>query len=146
MTELVEKLKVVLASTFAFYLKTHNFHWNVEGPNFPQYHEFLGELYQEIFEAIDPIAEQIRTLDSYTPGALSRFQQLSVVLDELNIPSANAMFTKLHQDNQKVIETLVDGYKQAEADQKYGLANFLQDRIDKHEKIGWKLRSTIKGV
>ena len=72
MEELINKMKVVLASSFAFYLKAHNFHWNVEGVNFPQYHEFFGNLYEEVHSAIDKIAEEIRALDAYAPGSLKR--------------------------------------------------------------------------
>ena len=73
MKELIEQMKVSLASVFALYLKTHNFHFNVEGPNFPQYHDFLGDMYEEIFDSFDPMAEELRTLQSYVPASFSRF-------------------------------------------------------------------------
>jgi starvation-inducible DNA-binding protein len=71
MMELVEALKKAQATTFALYLKAHNFHWNVEGPDFAQYHSFLGDFYEEVFGAVDTIAELIRTLDAYAPGSVS---------------------------------------------------------------------------
>ena len=86
MDTLVEMMRKVLADTFAMYLKAHNYHWNVEGPNFPQYHEFFGNLYEELHGAIDPIAEQIRALDAYAPGSFSRYMELSDIQDELNVP------------------------------------------------------------
>jgi len=144
MNDLIEQMKVTLASTFAFYLKTHGFHWNVEGANFPQYHEFLGNLYEEVFGAVDPIAEHLRTLNSYAPASFARYSELSIVKDEVNIPSAMSMMTKLTTDNAALIEQLNKTQAFAEKNKKMGLANFLQDRIDAHEKHGWMLRSITK--
>jgi len=144
MNDLIEQMKVTLASTFAFYLKTHGFHWNVEGANFPQYHEFLGNLYEEVFGAVDPIAEHLRTLNSYAPASFARYSELSIVKDEVNIPSAMSMMTKLTTDNAALIEQLNKTQALAEKNKKMGLANFLQDRIDAHEKHGWMLRSITK--
>jgi starvation-inducible DNA-binding protein len=144
MDNLIQEMKVTLASTFVFYLKAHGFHWNVEGANFPQYHEFLGDLWEETFGAVDPIAEHLRTLDAYAPASLSRYSELSVVKEEMNIPSAMAMMTKLTGDNATLIEQLTKTQSLAESNKKMGLANFLQDRIAAHEKHGWMLRSIIK--
>jgi len=145
MNELIQEMKVSLASTFTFYLKAHGFHWNVEGPNFPQYHEFLGDLWEEAFGAVDPLAEHLRTLDAYAPASLGRYTELSIVKDEINIPAAISMMSKLRNDNQALIEQLTKTQKLAEQNKKMGLANFLQDRIDAHEKHGWMLRSITKG-
>jgi len=144
MNELIQQMKVVLASSFALYLKTHNFHWNIEGPNFPQYHDFLNNLYNEIWLAVDSIAEHIRTLDAYAPGSLGRYSQLSVVDDQLNIPSAKAMLAELESDNIKLISELNKALRLAETANKHGLANFIQDRIDIHEKHRWMLKATGK--
>lgn len=144
MPELIQQMKVVLASTFAAYLKAHNFHWNVEGADFPQYHDFFGDLYEELWGAVDGIAEQIRTLDSYAPGSLGRFAQLSVVDDQINIPSAKAMAAELSSDNVKLLAELSKAYRMAESNGKLGLSNFLQDRLTAHEKHGWMLRSMVK--
>jgi starvation-inducible DNA-binding protein len=144
MEQLLQQMKVVLASTFAFYLKAHNFHWNVEGPDFAQYHEFLGNLYEEAFGAVDPIAEHIRALNSYAPGSLTRFAQLSVIDDQINIPNALKMIKELEMDNNKLKDELTKAYKLAETANEAGLSNFLQDRIDIHAKHGWMLRSIGK--
>jgi starvation-inducible DNA-binding protein len=144
MNDLIEQMKVTLASTFAFYLKAHGFHWNVEGLNFPQYHEFLGNLYEEVFGAVDPIAEHLRTLESYAPASFARYTDLSIVKDELNIPSAMTMMVKLKDDNQMIIDQLSKTQKLAESNDKMGIANFLQDRMAAHEKHGWMLRSITK--
>jgi starvation-inducible DNA-binding protein len=144
MDELIEQMKVTLASTFAFYLKAHGFHWNVEGANFPQYHEFLGNLYEEVFGAVDPIAEHLRTLNSFAPASFARYTDLSIIKDELNIPPAMSMMVKLKDDNAQLIEQLNKTQVLADSNKKMGLANFLQDRIDAHEKHGWMLRSITK--
>jgi starvation-inducible DNA-binding protein len=144
MNDLIEQMKVSLASTFAFYLKAHGFHWNVEGANFTQYHEFLGGLWEEAFGAVDPLAEHLRTLESYAPASFARYTDLSIVKDELNIPPAMSMMTKLLADNTALIEQLTKTQALAEKEKKMGLANFLQDRIDAHEKHGWMLRSITK--
>lgn len=144
MEELVEKMKVVLADTFAMYLKAHMFHWNVTGSNFNEMHAFFGGIYNELWLATDLIAEQIRTLDAYAPGSFTRFGQLATVEDETSIPAAMAMVSKLKDDNDKVMETLKAAYLEAEKQKVYGLANFLQDRIDVHAKHGWMLKSTLK--
>ena len=142
--DLVEALKKAQATTFALYLKAHNFHWNVEGPNFAQYHSFLGDLYDEVFDAVDTIAELIRTLQAYAPGSLSRFQQLSTIEDELTVPTGLVMMARLYADNQRVLATLIDAYRIAESQGKFGISNALQDRITAHEKHGWQLRSFTK--
>ena len=144
MDELPQQMKVCLASTFSFYLKAHNFHWNVEGPNFNDHHAFFGDLYAELWASVDVFAEQIRALDAYSPGSLSRFSELSVVQDQTNVPSSRAMFIELLADNQKILVELEKAFKLAEKNNKLGLSNFLQDRIDIHNKHGWMLKATSK--
>jgi starvation-inducible DNA-binding protein len=117
----------------------------VEGPNFPQYHSFLDGLYNEVWEAVDSIAEHIRTLDAYAPGSLSRYQQLSVIDDQINIPSAIKMIKELELDNTRLIDELRKAQTMAETEKCIGLANFLQDRVDIHFKHGWMLKSITKG-
>ena len=145
MEQLVEALKKALASSFAFYLKAHNYHWNVEGANFSEYHAFLGELYAEVWGAVDLIAEHIRTLDAYVPGSFTRFQQMSSVEDELSVPTGRMMMAKLLVDNQRVLADLQAAHALAEQANKRGIVNFLEDRIDIHEKHAWMLRSFTKG-
>ena len=144
METLVEMMKKVLADTFAMYLKSHNYHWNVEGSNFPQYHEFFGNLYEELHGAVDPIAEHIRALDAYAPGSLSRFMELTEIQDELNVPLDTDMARKLLSDNQIVMNTLNMTFKLAEQFDQQGLMDFLAGRIDTHSKHAWMLRSISK--
>ena len=145
MDELIKEMKVALATVFAFYLKTHYFHWNVEGPNFPQYHTFFGNLYEEIYGSIDQYAEEIRALGSYAPGSLERYKELSKVEDELNIPNSMTMIRELMLDNERIIGMLETINKLANENTKSGLSNFIEDRIDNHNKHAWMLRAISKG-
>jgi len=144
MDDLIQQMKVCLASTFAFALKAQNFHWNVEGPNFPQYHELFAKVYGDAFGAVDDIAEQIRTLNAYAPGSMSRFSTLSIVDEQLNIPEARKMVLELESDNKNLISLLEKTYAMAEKYNRLAISNFLQDRIQAHEKQGWQLRATSK--
>ena len=144
METLIEMMRKVLADTYAFQLKAHNYHWNVEGPDFPQYHKFLGKLYEEVFDAVDPIAEEIRALDAYVPGSFSRFLELTEIEDELSIPNGVEMARRLMVDNQKVIMTLDMAFKLADELDQQGLADFIAGRLDAHKKHGWMLRSITK--
>ena len=144
METLIEIMRKVLADTFAMYLKAHNYHWNVEGPNFPQYHEFFGNLYEELHDAVDPIAEEIRSLDAYAPGSFSRFLELTEIEDETNVPMSREMALKLLRDNDTVLNTLNVAFKLADQFDRQGLADFLAGRIDVHNKHAWMLRSITK--
>jgi starvation-inducible DNA-binding protein len=145
MDSLIEAMKKYLATNFSFYLKIHQFHWNVEGPNFPQYHDFLGDLYNEVWAASDDIAEHIRAINAYAPGSYKDFKQMTMIEDqtELKVDSAQ-MMSILYSDNQTVMEAIKIAYKAAEFNNEIGLANYLQDRMDIHKKHGWMLRSTLK--
>ena len=109
MEQLIQQLKVILGTNFALYLKSHNYHWNIEGSNFPQYHDFLNTFYTEVFAQTDPIAEHIRYLNSYAPGSFSRFLELSAVDEATTVPDANTMFITLKDDNEKYIMQLRAG-------------------------------------
>ena len=144
MSQLGDALRIALADTFCLYLKTHFYHFNVEGEDFYQYHKFFNDLYEELQDAFDAIGEHIRALNEYTPASLSRFTDLTNISDGIMIPSAVEMARNLLEDNNKVIETLKNAYTLAESEGEVGLANFLQDRIDIHKKHGWMLRASIK--
>ena len=141
---LSDNLKVLLASVNSLSIKAQNFHWNVEGDNFPQYHEFFGNFYEEVYSAVDKIAEYIRTLDSYAPGSLTRYAELTIIEDQTKIPRPNLMFAELLSDNGKMIDLLNGCFSSAEDENKQGIANFIAERLDAHEKHGWMLRSILK--
>lgn len=144
MSDLGNSMKVVLADTFGMFLKTWNFHWNVEGPNFAEYHKLFGDIYEELFGAVDAVAEQIRSLDEYSPGSYARFKELTTVEDEVKIPTATVMIEKLLATNDQVIDSLNKAMEQAKIANNEGIVNFLGGRLEVHGKHGWFLRATSK--
>ena len=144
MEQLIEQLKVILGTNFALYLKSHGFHWNIEGANFPQYHDFINGFYNEVWNQNDLIAEHIRQLDSYAPGSLERMLELADLEESQNIPIALAMMTELKRDNDRFIVHLRAGIVAAEQADEPAIGNFLQDLLGAHQKKAWMLRSIIK--
>ena len=141
--QLIEALKKVLADSFAFRLKAQYYHWNIEGPDFPQYHALLGDLYSSVDEGVDMIAEHIRTLNAYAPGSFGRYKELTTIEDENTLPTAIEMLVRLENDNRTVIQSYNEAHTFAEQFKKNGIVNFIEERIDFHEKQGWMLRSII---
>jgi starvation-inducible DNA-binding protein len=144
MEQLIQQLKVILGTTFGLYFKAHSYHWNVEGPDFAQYHKFLGKFYESVYGNVDLIAEKIRMLDSYAPTSLSRMVELSDVPETDSIPSALAMLADLKKDNDKFIIHLRAGIVAADQAGEPAISNFLQEILDQHQKQAWMLRSIIK--
>lgn len=141
---LVEKAKVALADTFVFYMKAHSYHWNIIGPDFPQLHDFFGELYEELHNAIDVLAEEIRMLDSFAPSTLSRMIQLSTITEDEKIPVPQTMIKNLYDANDKVADTIRECYRLSEQAGEFGFSNILQDRLSAHAKHKWMLRSLLQ--
>jgi len=144
MANLMDAMKVYLATNFSFYLKLHFFHWNIEGSDFPQYHGFLDTLYNEVWEAHDAIAEHIRAIQGYAPGSLSRYSDLTLIADQVDPIPAQDMIKMALADNDTVLRAIRAAYDAANAADEIGLSNFLQDRTDIHKKHGWMLRATSK--
>jgi starvation-inducible DNA-binding protein len=141
---LADNLKILLGSVYGFSIKVQYFHWNVEGDNFPQYHDFFANLYEEVYASVDKIAEYIRTLDVYSPGSFTRFQELSIIQDQLKVPRAELMFEELYSDNEQLIGLLNECFASATEENKQGIANFIAERLDAHEKHQWMIRSILK--
>jgi starvation-inducible DNA-binding protein len=138
---LAERMKVVLATAYSFALKAQNYHWNVVGPNFVEYHEFFQEIYEQVHQDVDNYAEQIRILGMFAPGSLSRFAELSRINDELAIPKSSRMIVNLLKDNEIFIAMLKSVHSASEEAKSPGLAALLEERIQYHEKLGWMLYS-----
>jgi len=143
MNDLIEQLKMAFANTYAFYLKAQNYHWNVEGPLFPMYHDFFGDLYAEVGGSIDPFAEQIRAQGAYAPGAFSRFIELSNIQDETLIVPASDMLKNLYADNFSVYTSIKAARDLADTYGESGLVNFLEGRLDAHKKHEWMLKASL---
>jgi starvation-inducible DNA-binding protein len=140
---LAERLKVVLATAHAFALKAQNYHWNVTGPHFVEYHKFFQEIYEQVHDDVDSYAEFIRILGMFAPGSLSRFSELSRVKDELSIPVASAMIDRLAKDNTTMIGLLKSMHSAATEAKNFALTSFIEERLQYHEKLAWMLASLL---
>ena len=145
MEELQKASKVAFATTFSFYLKAHNFHWNVEGIHFKELHDLFGVIYEEVYGSIDTFAEQIRSMNTYVPASFQRFSMLTQIDDETSILPPEAMITELFEDNEKIIKILKLVFQESENNGEYGFSDFIAGRIDAHRKHGWMLRASAKG-
>jgi starvation-inducible DNA-binding protein len=145
MDDLYSASKIAFASTFSFYLKAHNFHWNVEGSDFLEYHDLFGKIYDEVYESIDNFAEKMRGVGTYVPASLSRFNMLTQIQDETEVIPKDQMVIELLSDNEKLIKILKMVYDIAESQGEHGFSSFLADRMDAHRKHSWMLRASTKG-
>ena len=141
---LSDNLKVLLASTQIFAIKSQNFHWNIEGSDFPQYHEFFDTLYGDVSGTIDRIAEYIRILGHYTPGSLTRYAELSIIQDQTKIPRASLMFQETLTDIDRMLELIIPMFDEATNEKQQGIANFLAELQDLYGKKAWFIRSILK--
>jgi len=141
---LSDNLKILLASTQSFAIKSQNFHWNIEGSDFPQYHAFYDTLYQDVNDTIDKIAEYIRVLGAYTPGSLTRYSELSIIQDQTKIPRAELMFAESLQDCEAMIQVVVQMFDQASQERQQGIANYMAELQDLYGKKAWFIRSILK--
>ena len=144
MDELIRAMKIAYSTEFAFYLKAHFFHFNVEGSDFLEYHDLFGKIYKEVFDSIDPFGENIRKLGSYTPASFARLSMLSQIDDETQVPPKEAMVAELLEDSGKIVRVLKLVYDLAEREGKHGLSNFLAERMDAHDKHAWMMRASLK--
>jgi starvation-inducible DNA-binding protein len=147
MNDLVAALKVVHANTFVMYFKTHAFHWNIEGKNFPQYHDFFGDLYTDLFGAVDPLAEEIRALGEYAPMSLTELYSSCTLIENNSLLGdvLQEMLNSLLVDNNEVINSLNKLFTLANDANEQGLADLVAGRIDIHKKHAWMLRASLKG-
>lgn len=140
----VETLNKVLAESYAFYLKTHFFHWNVTGRDFYEYHTFFENIYSEVYGAVDGIAEHIRTEDGIAYGSFVQYESLSGIRGATAVPSSiGEMLSTLYADNDILIASLNEAFAAAQAANKQGLMNFLADRLDQHAKHRWFLKASM---
>ena len=141
---LADSLKTLLATNFAYYLKAHQFHWNVEGPDFSEYHAFFQGIYEDAYSAVDPIAEYIRYLGEYAPGSLERFTELTEISGQTKIPRARLMLEELKANNDQMIELLNRCFAEANDANEQGIAIFIAERLSAHGKYRWQLTSFLK--
>jgi starvation-inducible DNA-binding protein len=140
----IKNMQALFASEFAFYLKAANFHWNVEGSDFYEYHLIFERIYTEVYESIDDFAEELRSLKSYAPASLGILNELSMVAGQDQVPQPQSMAQELLVDSDMLAEMFRQGFDTAEQFGDHGFSNFLADRQDAHKKHSWMLRSTLK--
>ena len=144
---LADALKTLLATEYAFSIKAQLFHWNVEGVEFPQYHAFFGEMYDDVYGAVDPLAENIRKLDAYAPRTLEEMWNHKTVTEASeDMVELKDVLTDIKKTNQEVIASLNKVFSLGMKANKQGLCNFIADRLDTHEKHGWMLRASMKDI
>jgi starvation-inducible DNA-binding protein len=142
--KVVESLSTVLADAYMLYLKTHNFHWNVTGPMFSALHVMFEEQYTEQWNALDDIAERIRSLGHFAPATYKRYAELSSITEEPEVLAAKDMIRQLVDGNETLIRTLRTGVKVADEIDDYPTADMLTTRMEVHEKNAWMLRSFLE--
>tara|TARA_B110001450_G_scaffold5589_1_gene5806 strand:+ start:1776 stop:2246 length:471 start_codon:yes stop_codon:yes gene_type:complete len=142
--KIAEGLKRLLADSYTLYLQTHNFHWNVSGPQFRELHLMFEEHYTEMAGAVDDIAERIRTLDVAAPGTYREFSRLSSIEEVEGVPSSNDMVDLLTKGHEKVVKTSRVVLKLAQSADDESTAALVSDRMRIHEKTSWMLRATRK--
>ncbi len=137
-------LSRLLADTYVVYLKTHNFHWNVEGPMFQTLHQMFMEQYTEAWNAIDLIAERIRSLGHYAPGTYREYLELARVKETPGVPKAGQMVKLLIDGQEAVVKTARELLPLAESADDQPTLDLLTQRMQVHEKNAWMLRSLLK--
>ena len=142
--QIVDGLARVLADTYTLYLKTHNFHWNVEGPMFNTLHLMFMDQYTELWTALDAIAERIRALGYPAPGTNSQFARLTSIPETDGVPTALDMVRDLVAGHEAVTRTARKAFAPAEAGGDESTVDLLTQRLQVHEKTAWMLRSLLK--
>lgn len=140
-TNIAEGLKRLLADSYTLYLMTHNFHWNVTGPQFRELHLMFEEHYTELAVAVDDIAERIRTLGVYAPGTYKEFAKLSSIVEVDGIPAAEDMVDILTKGHEQVVKTSREVLKLSQAADDESTSSLVSDRMRIHEKTAWMLRA-----
>ena len=142
--QIAHGLSRLLADTYTLYLKTHSFHWNVEGPMFNTLHLMFMDQYTELWNALDLIAERIRSLGYPAPGTYGEFARLSSVKETAGVPAALQMVEALLNGHETVARTARSVFQAADKASDESTADLLTQRLQVHEKTAWMLRSLLK--
>ena len=146
MSNLVDKLSILLADTYAIYLKTQNYHWHVKGPQFKALHELFEMQYRELAEAVDEVAERILIKGHHAPATFSKYERLKTLGDGDSNKSADEMVTELANDHGQLVKDLYAAMKIAEKDHDEASLNLISERIEAHEKYRWMLGSSAENA
>jgi starvation-inducible DNA-binding protein len=146
MNNLIDAYKVYLASNFALYLKTHGCHFNVTGMFFQPLHKLFEEQYEDLWKAHDAIGENIRKLDMFTPAGLAEYAKFSLIDDSEGVLSDRDYIDRLFMDHERMIILIYKVFEFAEAKKLQDHMNFLAERLDKHGKHRWMLKTMLHAV
>lgn len=141
---ITDGLAKLLADSYTLYLKTHNFHWNVTGPQFQTLHLMFEGQYTELADAVDVIAERIRSLGHFAPGTYTEFSKLTTVKEADGVPSATDMIKQLVEGHETVIRTARSIFPIAEKGDDEATADLVTQRMQTHEKTAWMLRALLE--
>ena len=141
---IAEGLSALLADSYTLYLMTHNFHWNVKGPQFNSLHAMFMGQYTEQWGAIDVIAERIRALGFPAPGTYAEFARLTSIREPEGVPEANDMIRQLVVAQEATARTARNLFPVVDAARDQPTADVLTQRINVHEKTAWMLRSLLE--
>ena len=141
---LVDSLKTLYGTNFAYFVKAFGFHHNIEGADFYQYHNFFQAIYEDAYGALDPTAEYIRSLGEYAPGSFERFAELSIIQGQTKIPRARLMIEELLANSYTMVDVLNTCFVSATEENKQDIANFIAERLSQQNKYMWQLRSFLK--
>ncbi|HMH05934.1 MAG TPA: DNA starvation/stationary phase protection protein [Terriglobales bacterium] len=142
--KVAEGLSRILADTFTLYLKTQNFHWNVEGPMFPTLHRMFQDQYNELWLAVDLIAERLRALGFKAPGTFREFSELSYIHETDGVvPRAAEMIEELIGDHETVARSARGALSLARSTVDAPTEGLLMQRLTAHERVAWMLRSSL---
>ena len=144
MKDLTTSLKVLMADIVTMSFVAQGYHWNVEGPDFSQYHSLFADIYEDVYGSLDAVAEDIRKLDEYAPFTLSKFIDLRTVESVEVAPNPKAMAKALLKVNEGVLKSIGKAFTAAVAADEQGIASFLSDRDDMHKKWSWQLKASTK--
>ena len=136
-------IRMLLADTYTLYLKTHGYHWNVEGPHFQQLHIQFMEQYTEMWTAVDELAERIRALGYFAPSSYAEMAKLATVKEELGSPNWEEMVRSLAQGHEQVAKSARNVLRVAEEAGDDATADVVGPRVTLHEKTAWMLRATV---
>ncbi len=136
-------LSSVLANTYTLYLKTHNFHWNVTGPQFSALHAMFETQYTDMAVAVDELAERIRALGERAPGSYQAYAALSRIADANGEEAATTMVNTLADDNDTLAQVMAEAIDTAEQAGDHVSADMLIARTQVHQKNAWMLRASL---
>jgi starvation-inducible DNA-binding protein len=143
-TVIAKGLSHLLADSYTLYLQSHNFHWNVTGPMFQTLHVLFMEHYTELWNALDQVAERIRSLGLPAPGTYKEFTKLASISEVEGVPSATEMIRILVAGQEAVAKTARKAFKAAEKANDQPTCDLLTQRLQVHEKNAWMLRSLLE--